>query len=211
MSDNVVSLAGTRRRERTRERLLDAATAVFAEIGVAGASVEAVCERAGFTRGAFYSNFASKEELMLAVDSRLAEAKIAGIRSQLAELVAAGAFDGEIDITGVVRELMCVEAGDRQSMALLSEVRLNALRNPEFGQHYQRREDAFLAEVALIIDELIDGSNIRLRVDSRTAARMLAAAWENAAVRSILASDSDAELQEQGSRAITEVVSLLLV
>lgn len=211
MSDNVVSLAGTRRRERTRERLLDAATAVFAEIGVAGASVEAVCERAGFTRGAFYSNFASKEELMLAVDSRLAEAKIAGIRSQLADLVAAGAFDGEIDIAGVVRELMCVEAGDRQSMALLSEVRLNALRNPEFGRHYQRREDAFLAEVALIIDELIDGAAIRLRVDSHTAARMLAAAWENAAVRSILASDSDAELQEQGSRAITEVVSLLLV
>ena len=47
----------TARRAATRERLIDAAIDVFAEKGVLGASVEEICEDAGFTRGAFYSNF----------------------------------------------------------------------------------------------------------------------------------------------------------
>ena len=48
---------------RTRQALLDAAGAVFVERGFHRASVEAITDRAGYTRGAFYSNFASKEEL----------------------------------------------------------------------------------------------------------------------------------------------------
>jgi AcrR family transcriptional regulator len=48
---------------RTRAALLDAAAELFVERGFLGASVEAIAERAGFTRGAFYSNFASKDEL----------------------------------------------------------------------------------------------------------------------------------------------------
>jgi AcrR family transcriptional regulator len=48
---------------RTRQALLDAAGKVFVERGFQRASVEAISEEAGFTRGAFYSNFASKEEL----------------------------------------------------------------------------------------------------------------------------------------------------
>jgi AcrR family transcriptional regulator len=47
----------------TRAALIESAAQVFAERGFMGASVEAVAERAGYTRGAFYSNFGSKEEL----------------------------------------------------------------------------------------------------------------------------------------------------
>ena len=58
-------MAATRaeRQAQTRARLLDAAAALFVDRGLQGTSVEAIAERAGFTRGAFYSNFASKEEL----------------------------------------------------------------------------------------------------------------------------------------------------
>jgi AcrR family transcriptional regulator len=48
---------------RTRSALLEAAARTFVERGFAAASVEAITARAGFTRGAFYSNFSSKEEL----------------------------------------------------------------------------------------------------------------------------------------------------
>lgn len=48
---------------RTREALLRAAGEIFVERGLHRTSVEAIAERAGFTRGAFYSNFASKQEL----------------------------------------------------------------------------------------------------------------------------------------------------
>jgi AcrR family transcriptional regulator len=47
----------------TRAALLDAGASVFIERGFAGASVERIAEAAGYTRGAFYSNFGSKEEL----------------------------------------------------------------------------------------------------------------------------------------------------
>ncbi|MDM7988917.1 TetR/AcrR family transcriptional regulator [Arthrobacter sp. zg-Y877] len=56
-----------RSRTATRSRLLATSAAVFAERGLEGASVEELCAAAGFTRGAFYSNFASKTELALAM------------------------------------------------------------------------------------------------------------------------------------------------
>src|SRR4051812_6050288 len=56
-------LTRAEQRERTREALLDAAGRVFVERGFGGASVEAIAAEAGYTRGAFYSNFAGKEEL----------------------------------------------------------------------------------------------------------------------------------------------------
>lgn len=56
--------------QRTRELLLDAAAEIFARRGFHGASVEEVAEAAGYSKGAVYSNFASKEELFLAVLDR---------------------------------------------------------------------------------------------------------------------------------------------
>jgi AcrR family transcriptional regulator len=55
------------RRAQTRAALVDAAAKVFVERGFGGASVEAIAAEAGYTRGAFYSNFASKEELFVAL------------------------------------------------------------------------------------------------------------------------------------------------
>jgi AcrR family transcriptional regulator len=52
---------------RTRRRVLDAATEVFAERGLAASTVSEIAERADFTRGAVYSNFRNKEDLALAL------------------------------------------------------------------------------------------------------------------------------------------------
>jgi AcrR family transcriptional regulator len=54
-------------REETRQRLFEAAAAAFAEHGIGGASVEAITAAGGLTRGAFYSNFADKDELITAM------------------------------------------------------------------------------------------------------------------------------------------------
>ena len=51
----------------TRERLLAAARAAVVRQGFAGASVRDIAEAAGFSQGAFYSNFESKEDLLLAL------------------------------------------------------------------------------------------------------------------------------------------------
>jgi AcrR family transcriptional regulator len=53
-------------RDDTREKLFEAAARVFEEQGIGGASIETIAAAAGFTRGAFYSNFDSKDELIIA-------------------------------------------------------------------------------------------------------------------------------------------------
>jgi AcrR family transcriptional regulator len=58
----------------TRSRLLAAAAEVFAEHGFGGASLDAIATRAGYTRGAVYSNFADKAEILIALIDREAEA-----------------------------------------------------------------------------------------------------------------------------------------
>jgi AcrR family transcriptional regulator len=54
----------TEQQAETRAALIEAGRRVFLERGFAGSSVEAIAAEAGFTRGAFYSNFDSKEELL---------------------------------------------------------------------------------------------------------------------------------------------------
>ncbi|MEU5634896.1 TetR/AcrR family transcriptional regulator [Streptomyces rishiriensis] len=79
----------TRRRARTRANLLDAAFAVFAAKGFGRVSIEEVCDAAGYSRGAFYSNFASLDELFFALYQERADL----IAQQVADALAADGPD----------------------------------------------------------------------------------------------------------------------
>jgi AcrR family transcriptional regulator len=68
--DDATRLSRARRKEMTRELLLDAAVEVFARKGYEGASLDDVAEAAGFTKGAVYSNFTRKSELFRALLER---------------------------------------------------------------------------------------------------------------------------------------------
>ena len=70
-------------RDDTREKLFEAAARVFEEQGIGGASIEAIAAAAGFTRGAFYSNFKSKDELIIAMLEDHVEQSILRIRDLL--------------------------------------------------------------------------------------------------------------------------------
>jgi AcrR family transcriptional regulator len=61
----VKRLTRQERQAQTRAALLDAAARVFVRRGLQGSSVEEIAAEAGFTRGAFYSNFESKEQLFV--------------------------------------------------------------------------------------------------------------------------------------------------
>jgi len=64
--------------------LFEAAARVFEEQGIGGASIEAIAAAAGFTRGAFYSNFASKDELIIAMLENHVEQSIQRMHELLA-------------------------------------------------------------------------------------------------------------------------------
>jgi AcrR family transcriptional regulator len=68
-------------KDQTRQRLLDAAQAMFMKKGFVAASVEDIAQAAGYTRGAFYSNFRSKPELFLELLRRDHEVMQAGLRA----------------------------------------------------------------------------------------------------------------------------------
>lgn len=71
-------------RDDTKEKLFEAAAEVFEERGIGAASIETIAAAAGFTRGAFYSNFNSKDDLIVAMLEDHVERSIAYHRELLA-------------------------------------------------------------------------------------------------------------------------------
>jgi AcrR family transcriptional regulator len=122
----------SRKRRQTQARLLDAALDAFAERGFYGTSVEDVCERAGFTRGAFYSNFGTKEELFVALYDRQAD-RILATLTDLAP-AAGGAPGAPLD--AVLAELVAAIPQDRRWFLVNTEFALHAVRDPAAGAAY---------------------------------------------------------------------------
>jgi len=82
------------KQERTRAQLLEAAARVFARRGYHVATLEEVASEAGYTKGAVYSNFDSKEALFLAlVDQEIAKR----VREIGTVVEAAGSGDIEVE------------------------------------------------------------------------------------------------------------------
>ncbi|MET8873398.1 TetR/AcrR family transcriptional regulator [Nocardia sp. NPDC004278] len=131
----------TRRRTETRKRLLTAAYEVFAEEGFGRASVERVCDRAGFTRGAFYSNFTSLDELFLAMWEQRSAAMIAGVRATLDGF----SVDGVVDVRTAVERLDRAVPIDEDWYRITAEFTTHALRTPGLRQVMAEREEAIVA------------------------------------------------------------------
>lgn len=78
--------------QKTREALIAAAMELFVEEGLSGPSLDAICAQAGFTRGAFYVHFGTRDELIAAV-----------VESAMGGFIDAMITQGETDIPAVVR------------------------------------------------------------------------------------------------------------
>ncbi|WP_136057100.1 TetR/AcrR family transcriptional regulator [Microbacterium sp. K24] len=201
----------TRSRENTRARLLEAAAQVFAEVGLDGASVEAVCERAGFTRGAFYSNFESKDELFLMLAGSVAEVRVNAVRTRVEELTADGALAEGCDPIDIVQQVMELGGDDRLGVMLMSEIRIRALRDEQFGVAYLAQEREMVSSIAQIIEDIVETGLLRLRLPADVAARMLMIIWEGMTVRGAMAGQDDESLRHSSSEELGRLVQLLIV
>ncbi len=128
------SEGGSRLRQarRTRAALLAAARAAFSENGYAGASLDDIATRAGFTKGALYGHFASKDDLFLAL---LAE-HAATTTSGWAEALPAGT--GIAEIRALSADLAATVHQERDWALATTEFSIHAARHPELAA--QRRE-----------------------------------------------------------------------
>jgi AcrR family transcriptional regulator len=113
-------------RANTRERLLAAARGAFARNGFHGASVEEIASDAGFSTGALYSNFDSKEDLFLV----LMEREIAEHASELAAAVRARTSVAE-RATGGARQWMIMIDREPELLLLFMEFWAYGVRDPE--------------------------------------------------------------------------------
>ncbi|MET7687605.1 TetR/AcrR family transcriptional regulator [Streptomyces sp. NPDC005483] len=118
----------TRRRVRTRANLLDAAFAVFAAKGFGRVSIEEVCEAAGYSRGAFYSNFDSLDELFFALYQQRADL----IADQVSGALA---LDGPgLDVPAAVDRVTDVLLLDRDWLLVKTDFLVHAARAPEVAR-----------------------------------------------------------------------------
>ncbi|KQR39253.1 TetR/AcrR family transcriptional regulator [Microbacterium sp. Leaf159] len=200
----------TRSRENTRARLLDAAAQVFAEVGLDGASVEAVCDRAGFTRGAFYSNFESKDELFLMLAGSVAEQRVNAVRARVEEIAADGGLSEGCDPVELVQQIMDAGGDDRLGVMLMSEIRIRALRDAQFGAAYLVQEREMVSSIAVIITDIVSVSSLELKIPADEAARMLMIIWEGMTVRGAMAGQDSDQLRHSGSEELGRLVQLLL-
>lgn len=118
----------TTRRLRTRARLLDAAFTVFAAKGFGRVSIEEVCEAAGFSRGAFYSNFAGLDELFFALYRERADL----IAAQVADALA---LDGpDLDVPASVDRVTEVLLLDVDWLLVKTDFLVHAARDPDIAR-----------------------------------------------------------------------------
>lgn len=175
-------VAPTARRLETRKRLLEAATEVFAEEGLRGATVEAICSRADFSRGAFYSNFESKEQLFLALFERELERRALMIETQAVPLKPAlrerGSQFTSADAARYITDFFEPTADATTWFVLETEYLLLAMRDPANGAEYRRFVDRFYSGIAGAVEEIIEATGRRFSIPVASALPMMTGVYE---------------------------------
>ncbi|MDA8438904.1 MAG: TetR/AcrR family transcriptional regulator [Propionibacterium sp.] len=148
------------RRAATRERLVRAAVSVFAHRGVMAASVEEICDAAGFTRGAFYSNFDGKDDLCIAVLSERADAYLSAARSAV-QRVPTTTGDAQHRIRQVLDTFAQSVVEEPEAVLAMMELRLYAAREPGVRAAFIRAQDAINESFASLISQALEQHDVR--------------------------------------------------
>lgn len=197
MSGTVAPPASSARRERTRAKLVDAAFEVFAEQGFTGASLELICERAGLTRGAFYYNFASKEELFLAVMDREFENTMGNLTS----VTEATGGDTELgDLFTLVTILNSSRVRDQIEWAILTEeFRLHAMRDPATALAYTERFASIHERLGRALEQTADAYSLRLAAPAETVAAIVTGIFTQTVSEGVLARLDFEQIQQEAA------------
>jgi len=186
----------SKRRTETRRRLLDAAAEVFAEEGFGRSTVEQVCARAGFTRGAFYSNFASLDELFLAMWEQRSHDLVESMRTAFEN---AGSADVS-DVRSVVDHLLPAIPVDDVWFRVSAEFTAHALRNPGLRRVMTAREDAIVEAAAPFVEDLLARVG-RVVPDRAALGQALIAVHDGTAVQCLMEPDNPAVRQRRADLA----------
>ncbi len=161
------------RSEATRAKLIRAAEKIFARDGFEAARLEEIAAEAGYTRGAFYANFESKEDLFFA----LLEGQISS-RINAFEHIIRNVHDPEAKLRAF-REFFLTVCEDRRWSLLSLEFKLFAVRHPEVKVRLAAMNRRLVKPRIGILRDVMEGSGRKLPV-SPTAVAMSLSAVTNA-------------------------------
>ncbi|MFJ3209544.1 TetR/AcrR family transcriptional regulator [Streptomyces flaveolus] len=174
----------TKRRPQTTARLLHAAQETFAERGFYGSSIEVICERAGLTRGAFYSNYRTKEDLFFALFDLHAQRVIDRLTRAVDELDTA-----EDPLRAVLTRMSTVDETERRWYLLSTEFTLHAIRHADTARVLADHDRRLREEITRLLARLFDRLGRRPVVDLDLLARLTAAVHEGSLAQSLVEPD----------------------
>jgi AcrR family transcriptional regulator len=128
-----VRLTRAEQQAQTRERLLAAAERVFARHGYGGASIDLISAEAGYSKGAIYSNFESKEEVFLELARVYMERGMADLEQALEV--------APENLSAALSQWLATLQTDNDCLLLVTELQLQARRSPAFAASYYSLQD----------------------------------------------------------------------
>lgn len=174
-----------RRREETRQKLIDSALTVFATHGLERATVDEIVRDAGFSKGAFYVHFESKEDLFWA----MLEGRIETLQETMR-----GALDTTQSVAEnerrILEAIFALDKKDRHWPALFVEFVAHAARNEKVREKLHemyRRWHSFTVEM---LEEGRKARRVRTDMDLDFMASVTMALIEGSLMQSRLAPES---------------------
>jgi AcrR family transcriptional regulator len=177
----------TKRRAETRANLMAAAFRVFADKGFGQVRIDDVCTAAGYTRGAFYSNFDSLEELFFTLYDESARL----ITGQVTDALTARDINPGLE--AVIERVTATLLLNRDWLLIKTDFLLHAARNPAVADRLAAHRQQLRTE----IEKRLDGASDRLSLpdaigDTSNAARAVVAAYDAVTVQLLLDGDLQA-------------------
>ncbi|MCT6824245.1 TetR/AcrR family transcriptional regulator [Bartonella apis] len=163
--------------QETRQNLLEAALMLFTELGYETTSIRGICDKAGYSQGAFYSNFNNKSEVLLELLEQYKSFE-ANSRKQLID-------DAGDNFEKALNDMILWFERNDQNIShtiLLLEMQLHALRHPEFVKIYNNLMDEQKSFYTKLVQHLFTMRNIEPPFDCSIVAEGLMALGANEAI-----------------------------
>lgn len=188
-------------RARTRHELLEAAQIVFARQGYHASSVDDVAEAAGFTKGAVYSNFRSKEELFLALLDRRIDRNV----EALEDVLLSSEAEQRPQLLGEIRD--SIGLVDREWFLLQTEFMLYAARNEDVRERVADRQRRTRERITELVRTTLEEMGI---AEPRVPAEELAQLLLSAASGLTHAGLVDDEVAARSGHLLTRLAELII-
>jgi AcrR family transcriptional regulator len=195
------------RSEATRAALLRSASRLICELGMHDASIDRIAADAGYTKGAFYAHFASKEDLFLVVLDEHFAAELARL-----EAVLSGAGDPVEEARQAAEDFLAHIDSDPEWRRLYQEFATHAARHDSFRAEFAARQHVLREQMAAVFTRWSADLGVTPPVPPADVAAMTFFMADGFLLNQIIDSELDASLYARmfevfmhGLMAMTEV------